>query len=163
MMYPWRTSYPSRLTLPLSKVKRIYIFSAAAHIFFFRNKCPGSFIIVIEVSSHASPAALIFSFLTRTACGCGWVTLVYLLLIDAQLRCHASAPTWTWTLRLIEGADTRVRMSYKDDELEIRLPFGSHSRHFLGEVNKAWSGRWSWCVCAVLQHTHTLWGEACNI
>ncbi|XP_037532767.1 type II inositol 1,4,5-trisphosphate 5-phosphatase [Nematolebias whitei] len=40
---------------------------------------------------------------------------------------------------VVVGADTRVRMSYKDEEVEIRLPFGSHSRHFLGEVNKAWS------------------------
>lgn len=40
---------------------------------------------------------------------------------------------------VVVGADTRVRMSYKDKDLELRLPFGSHSRLFLGEVNKAWS------------------------
>ncbi|XP_024861570.1 type II inositol 1,4,5-trisphosphate 5-phosphatase isoform X1 [Kryptolebias marmoratus] len=40
---------------------------------------------------------------------------------------------------VVVGADTRVRMSYKGKELEITLPFGSHSRLFLGEVNKAWS------------------------
>uniref|UniRef100_A0A8C6K803 phosphoinositide 5-phosphatase n=1 Tax=Nothobranchius furzeri TaxID=105023 RepID=A0A8C6K803_NOTFU len=45
------------------------------------------------------------------------------------------------TRYLIVGADTRVRISYKDEELELKLPFGSHSRLFLGEVNKAWSGR----------------------
>ncbi|XP_068998244.1 type II inositol 1,4,5-trisphosphate 5-phosphatase isoform X1 [Embiotoca jacksoni] len=39
---------------------------------------------------------------------------------------------------VVVGADTRVRISYKDKELEFRLPFGSHSRLFLGEVNKAW-------------------------
>uniref|UniRef100_A0A671WVL9 phosphoinositide 5-phosphatase n=1 Tax=Sparus aurata TaxID=8175 RepID=A0A671WVL9_SPAAU len=27
-----------------------------------------------------------------------------------------------------------------EEELELRLPFGSHSRLFLGEVNRAWSG-----------------------
>ncbi|XP_030013053.1 type II inositol 1,4,5-trisphosphate 5-phosphatase isoform X2 [Sphaeramia orbicularis] len=37
------------------------------------------------------------------------------------------------------GADTRVRISYEDYELELRLPFGSHSRLFLSEVNRAWS------------------------
>uniref|UniRef100_A0A3P8S850 phosphoinositide 5-phosphatase n=1 Tax=Amphiprion percula TaxID=161767 RepID=A0A3P8S850_AMPPE len=40
---------------------------------------------------------------------------------------------------VVVGADTRVRMSFQDQELELRLPFGSHSRIFLGEVNKAWS------------------------
>ncbi|XP_017165252.1 type II inositol 1,4,5-trisphosphate 5-phosphatase isoform X2 [Poecilia reticulata] len=40
---------------------------------------------------------------------------------------------------VVVGADTRVRMSYKNEELELRLPFGSHSRLFLCEVNKAWS------------------------
>ncbi|KAM4581308.1 type II inositol 1,4,5-trisphosphate 5-phosphatase isoform 3-T3 [Odontesthes bonariensis] len=40
---------------------------------------------------------------------------------------------------VIVGADTRVRINYKDEELELRLPFGSHSRLFLSEVNKAWS------------------------
>ncbi|XP_014327713.1 type II inositol 1,4,5-trisphosphate 5-phosphatase isoform X1 [Xiphophorus maculatus] len=40
---------------------------------------------------------------------------------------------------VVVGADTRVRMSYKNEKLELRLPFGSHSRFFLGEVNKAWS------------------------
>ncbi|KAM4567440.1 type II inositol 1,4,5-trisphosphate 5-phosphatase isoform 1-T2 [Fundulus diaphanus] len=40
---------------------------------------------------------------------------------------------------VVVGSDTRVRMSFKDEELELRLPFGSHSRLFLCEVNKAWS------------------------
>uniref|UniRef100_A0A671WXJ6 phosphoinositide 5-phosphatase n=1 Tax=Sparus aurata TaxID=8175 RepID=A0A671WXJ6_SPAAU len=31
-------------------------------------------------------------------------------------------------------------LSYQEEELELRLPFGSHSRLFLGEVNRAWSG-----------------------
>lgn len=44
-------------------------------------------------------------------------------------------------LLLILGADTRVRISYKDEELDLKLPFGSNSRLFLSEVNKAWSGR----------------------
>lgn len=42
---------------------------------------------------------------------------------------------------LILGGDTRVRVSYQEEELELRLPFGSHSRLFLSEVNRAWSGR----------------------
>ncbi|XP_051812523.1 type II inositol 1,4,5-trisphosphate 5-phosphatase isoform X1 [Acanthochromis polyacanthus] len=40
---------------------------------------------------------------------------------------------------VVVGADTRVRISFQDQELELRLPFGSHSRIFLGEVNKVWS------------------------
>ncbi|XP_026227170.1 type II inositol 1,4,5-trisphosphate 5-phosphatase isoform X2 [Anabas testudineus] len=39
----------------------------------------------------------------------------------------------------VVGADTRVRVSYCEEELELRLPFGSHSRCFLTEVNRAWS------------------------
>uniref|UniRef100_A0A3Q3QQJ1 phosphoinositide 5-phosphatase n=2 Tax=Monopterus albus TaxID=43700 RepID=A0A3Q3QQJ1_MONAL len=39
----------------------------------------------------------------------------------------------------VVGADTRVRVSYRDEELELRLPFGSNSRLFLSEVNRAWS------------------------
>uniref|UniRef100_A0A8C7DQK5 phosphoinositide 5-phosphatase n=1 Tax=Oncorhynchus kisutch TaxID=8019 RepID=A0A8C7DQK5_ONCKI len=39
------------------------------------------------------------------------------------------------------GADTRVRLNFQDGDLEVRLPFGSHSRLFLSEVNKAWSGK----------------------
>ncbi|KAF3692173.1 Type II inositol 1,4,5-trisphosphate 5-phosphatase [Channa argus] len=39
----------------------------------------------------------------------------------------------------VVGADTRVRISYQEEELELRLPFGSHSRCFLSEVNRAWS------------------------
>uniref|UniRef100_A0A665TA62 phosphoinositide 5-phosphatase n=1 Tax=Echeneis naucrates TaxID=173247 RepID=A0A665TA62_ECHNA len=42
---------------------------------------------------------------------------------------------------VVEGADTRVRVSYQEEVLELRLPFGSHSRLFLTEVNRAWSGR----------------------
>uniref|UniRef100_A0A3P9BH15 INPP5B PH domain-containing protein n=1 Tax=Maylandia zebra TaxID=106582 RepID=A0A3P9BH15_9CICH len=40
---------------------------------------------------------------------------------------------------VVVGADTRVRISYKDEELDLKLPFGSNSRLFLSEVNKAWS------------------------
>uniref|UniRef100_A0A8C4F5I7 phosphoinositide 5-phosphatase n=1 Tax=Dicentrarchus labrax TaxID=13489 RepID=A0A8C4F5I7_DICLA len=32
-------------------------------------------------------------------------------------------------------------LSFQEEELELRLPFGSHSRLFLSEVNRAWSGR----------------------
>ncbi|XP_068180463.1 type II inositol 1,4,5-trisphosphate 5-phosphatase [Antennarius striatus] len=39
----------------------------------------------------------------------------------------------------VVGRDTRVRVSYRDEELELRLPFGSQSRLFLSEVNRAWS------------------------
>lgn len=39
------------------------------------------------------------------------------------------------------GGDTRIRVSYQEEELELRLPFGSHSRLFLSEVIRAWSGR----------------------
>uniref|UniRef100_A0A3Q3VXN8 phosphoinositide 5-phosphatase n=1 Tax=Mola mola TaxID=94237 RepID=A0A3Q3VXN8_MOLML len=41
----------------------------------------------------------------------------------------------------IVGHDVRIRVSYQEEELELRLPFGSHSRLFLSEVNRAWSGR----------------------
>lgn len=57
------------------------------------------------------------------------------------------------TYYLIVGADTRVRMSYKNEKLELRLPFGSHSRFFLCEVNKAWSGRVN-CLCSVYNSQH---------
>ncbi|XP_063055159.1 type II inositol 1,4,5-trisphosphate 5-phosphatase isoform X2 [Engraulis encrasicolus] len=39
----------------------------------------------------------------------------------------------------VVGADTRCRVTFHNEELEMRLPFGSHSRLFLSEVNKAWS------------------------
>ncbi|XP_068612634.1 type II inositol 1,4,5-trisphosphate 5-phosphatase [Brachionichthys hirsutus] len=39
----------------------------------------------------------------------------------------------------VVGGDTRVRVSYQEEEFELRLPFGSHSRLFLCEVNRAWS------------------------
>ncbi|XP_020565960.1 type II inositol 1,4,5-trisphosphate 5-phosphatase isoform X1 [Oryzias latipes] len=39
----------------------------------------------------------------------------------------------------VVGTDTRVRITYKHKEMELKLPFGSHSRLFLSEVNKAWS------------------------
>uniref|UniRef100_A0A4W6DGQ4 phosphoinositide 5-phosphatase n=1 Tax=Lates calcarifer TaxID=8187 RepID=A0A4W6DGQ4_LATCA len=39
---------------------------------------------------------------------------------------------------VVEG---ELRVSYQEDALELRLPFGSHSRLFLSEVNRAWSGR----------------------
>ncbi|XP_010793205.1 type II inositol 1,4,5-trisphosphate 5-phosphatase isoform X1 [Notothenia coriiceps] len=47
----------------------------------------------------------------------------------------------------VVGADTRVRVSYQEEELELRLPFGSHSRLFLSEVNRAWSD-----VCKTTTH-----------
>ncbi|KAK5861923.1 hypothetical protein PBY51_017361 [Eleginops maclovinus] len=47
----------------------------------------------------------------------------------------------------VVGADTRVRVSYQEEELELRLPFGSHSRLFLSEVNRAWSD-----VCKLATH-----------
>ncbi|XP_077431575.1 type II inositol 1,4,5-trisphosphate 5-phosphatase isoform X1 [Vanacampus margaritifer] len=40
---------------------------------------------------------------------------------------------------VLVGTDTRVRVSYKDESLELKLPFGSHSRLFLGEVIRSWS------------------------
>ncbi|XP_031432925.1 type II inositol 1,4,5-trisphosphate 5-phosphatase isoform X1 [Clupea harengus] len=39
----------------------------------------------------------------------------------------------------VVGADTRLRVTFLNEELELRLPFGSHTRLFLSEVNKAWS------------------------
>ncbi|KAM6967589.1 type II inositol 1,4,5-trisphosphate 5-phosphatase [Aplochiton taeniatus] len=39
----------------------------------------------------------------------------------------------------VVGADTRVRVSFQGEELGLRLPFGSHSRLFLSEVNRVWS------------------------
>nr|XP_040020507.1 type II inositol 1,4,5-trisphosphate 5-phosphatase isoform X2 [Gasterosteus aculeatus aculeatus] len=41
----------------------------------------------------------------------------------------------------VVGADTKVRVSYQERALELRLPFGSHSRFFLSEVNRAWSAK----------------------
>ncbi|KAG5858030.1 hypothetical protein ANANG_G00025780 [Anguilla anguilla] len=42
----------------------------------------------------------------------------------------------------VVGADTRVLVTDQELEvqLELRLPFGSHTRLFLSEVNRAWSG-----------------------
>uniref|UniRef100_A0A674MAE2 phosphoinositide 5-phosphatase n=1 Tax=Takifugu rubripes TaxID=31033 RepID=A0A674MAE2_TAKRU len=37
------------------------------------------------------------------------------------------------------GSDITVRMSYQQEELNFKLPFGSHSRLFLSELNRAWS------------------------
>ncbi|XP_056107594.1 type II inositol 1,4,5-trisphosphate 5-phosphatase-like [Rhinichthys klamathensis goyatoka] len=39
----------------------------------------------------------------------------------------------------VVGADTRVRVTFFDEELVLKLPFGSQSRLFLAEVNRAWS------------------------
>lgn len=39
----------------------------------------------------------------------------------------------------VVGADTRVRVTFLEEELELKLPFGSHTRLFLSEVNRAWS------------------------
>ncbi|XP_067305482.1 type II inositol 1,4,5-trisphosphate 5-phosphatase isoform X1 [Pseudorasbora parva] len=39
----------------------------------------------------------------------------------------------------VVGADTRVRVTFLEEDLELKLPFGSHSRLFLAEVNRAWS------------------------
>ncbi|KAM9798129.1 type II inositol 1,4,5-trisphosphate 5-phosphatase [Neosynchiropus ocellatus] len=39
----------------------------------------------------------------------------------------------------VVGADTRVRITYQEDSLDLKLPFGSQSRLFLTEVNRAWS------------------------
>lgn len=36
------------------------------------------------------------------------------------------------------GADTRVRVTFCNKEIELKLPFGSHTRLFLSEVNRAW-------------------------
>lgn len=44
-----------------------------------------------------------------------------------------------------------MRVSYQEDEIELRLPFGSHSRLFLSEVNRAWSGR------SDLIHLQSMW------
>ncbi|KAF4088044.1 hypothetical protein AMELA_G00078290 [Ameiurus melas] len=38
----------------------------------------------------------------------------------------------------VVGADTRVRVTFLNDEMELKLPFGSHTRLFLTEVNRAW-------------------------
>uniref|UniRef100_A0A8C0YE34 phosphoinositide 5-phosphatase n=1 Tax=Cyprinus carpio carpio TaxID=630221 RepID=A0A8C0YE34_CYPCA len=39
----------------------------------------------------------------------------------------------------VVGADTQVRVTFFKEELELKLPFGSHTRLFLSEVNRAWS------------------------
>ncbi|MCI4374361.1 hypothetical protein PGIGA_G00005360 [Pangasianodon gigas] len=38
----------------------------------------------------------------------------------------------------VVGADTRVRVTFLNEEMELKLPFGSHTRLFLTEVNRAW-------------------------
>ncbi|KAK2854754.1 hypothetical protein Q7C36_006623 [Tachysurus vachellii] len=38
----------------------------------------------------------------------------------------------------VVGADTRVRVTFFNKEMELKLPFGSHTRLFLTEVNRAW-------------------------
>ncbi|XP_051573983.1 type II inositol 1,4,5-trisphosphate 5-phosphatase isoform X2 [Myxocyprinus asiaticus] len=45
----------------------------------------------------------------------------------------------SYDFSVVEGADTRVRVTFFEEELELRLPFGSHTRLFLSEVTKAWS------------------------
>uniref|UniRef100_A0A4W4HLU2 phosphoinositide 5-phosphatase n=1 Tax=Electrophorus electricus TaxID=8005 RepID=A0A4W4HLU2_ELEEL len=48
----------------------------------------------------------------------------------------------------ILGADTRVRLTFFNEKMECKLPFGSQTRLFLSEVNRAW------CVgCLVGQGT----------
>lgn len=39
----------------------------------------------------------------------------------------------------VVGADTRVRVTFFEEKLELKLPFGSHTRLFLSKVNRAWS------------------------
>ncbi|XP_036442524.1 type II inositol 1,4,5-trisphosphate 5-phosphatase isoform X2 [Colossoma macropomum] len=38
----------------------------------------------------------------------------------------------------VVGADTRVRVTFLNEEIKFKLPFGSHTRLFLSEVNRAW-------------------------
>ncbi|KAI4894359.1 hypothetical protein NFI96_032795, partial [Prochilodus magdalenae] len=38
----------------------------------------------------------------------------------------------------VVGADTRVRVTFLNEVIEFKLPFGSHTRLFLSEVNRAW-------------------------
>lgn len=88
----------------------------------------------------------VFSVLTRGTCSCGWVALSFFL-VPLQ---YATQRTLTGILYiqlfscvslLTLGSDTRIRVSYQEEELELKLPFGSHSRLFLREVIRAWSGR----------------------
>lgn len=88
----------------------------------------------------------VFSVLTRGTCSCGWVALSS---FSAPLQ-YATQRTLMGILYiqlfscvslLALGGDTRIRVSYQEEELELRLPFGSHSRLFLSEVIRAWSGR----------------------
>uniref|UniRef100_A0A8C1NQD7 phosphoinositide 5-phosphatase n=1 Tax=Cyprinus carpio TaxID=7962 RepID=A0A8C1NQD7_CYPCA len=44
-----------------------------------------------------------------------------------------------------KGADTRVRVTFFEEELELKLTFGSHTRLFLSEVNRAWSALCWFC------------------
>ncbi|XP_062847465.1 type II inositol 1,4,5-trisphosphate 5-phosphatase-like [Trichomycterus rosablanca] len=45
----------------------------------------------------------------------------------------------------VVGADTRVRITFLNEEIKLKLPFGSHTRLFLTEVNKAWCEKIHWC------------------
>uniref|UniRef100_A0A8C4ZMP3 phosphoinositide 5-phosphatase n=1 Tax=Gadus morhua TaxID=8049 RepID=A0A8C4ZMP3_GADMO len=42
---------------------------------------------------------------------------------------------------VVEGEHIRIRVSFQQEVLALSLPFGSHSRFFLRELNKAWSGK----------------------
>uniref|UniRef100_A0A8B9JP55 phosphoinositide 5-phosphatase n=1 Tax=Astyanax mexicanus TaxID=7994 RepID=A0A8B9JP55_ASTMX len=43
----------------------------------------------------------------------------------------------SYDFSVVEGADTRVRVTFCNKEIELKLPFGSHTRLFLSEVNRA--------------------------
>lgn len=67
--------------------------------------------------------------------------LIYMFNLKLTGRFELLHETDVCFLCIFLGADTRVRVTYQEETLELTLPFGSHSRLFLSEVNRAWSGR----------------------
>lgn len=88
----------------------------------------------------------VFSVLTRGTCSCGWVALSSFsaplqYTTQRTLKGLLCIQLFSCVSLLTLGGDTRIRVSYQEEDLELRLPFGSHSRLFLSEVIRAWSGR----------------------
>uniref|UniRef100_A0A8C1R898 phosphoinositide 5-phosphatase n=1 Tax=Cyprinus carpio TaxID=7962 RepID=A0A8C1R898_CYPCA len=51
----------------------------------------------------------------------------------------------SYDFSVVEGNYTRVRVTFFEEELELKLTFGSHTRLFLSEVNRAWSALCWFC------------------
>lgn len=140
MMCHWRTSYPSLLTLLLWRVSSFITNSSYVQR---QLLCVRKAKVLWSALTHAS----LFQSPHRSSLPL-WVSYhrftKQLDYYTWNMKLHFAVPLCV-SLCLIVGADTRLRVSYQEEELELRLPFGSHSRGFLREVNKAWSGRSEKC------------------